>query len=314
MTPDIREIARGLRFPEGPVALPDGSVLLVEIERGTLSRVEPDGRVEVVAHTGGGPNGAAMGPDGKVYLCNNGGFEWIPMPGGAMRPGHQAKDYSGGRIERVDLATGALEVLYTHGPNGPLRGPNDLVFDAHGGFWFTDLGKVRARDMDLGAVYYARADGSSIVEVIQPMFTPNGIGLSPDGSRLYVAETRVSRVWSFEIEGPGRVARQPFPSPHGGRLLGGLPAYRLFDSLAVDAAGNVCVASLMEGGITVFPPDGSAPDFVPMPDVYTTNLCFGGPDLRTAFVTLSTTGRLVAMQWPRPGLALNWLNTPGGAG
>jgi gluconolactonase len=306
---EIREIARGLRFPEGPIALPDGDVLLVEIERGTLSRVKPDGRIEVVAHTGGGPNGAAMGPDGKVYVTNNGGFEWIPMKSGAMRPGHQPKDYSGGRIERIDLNTGAVEVLYTEGPNGPLRGPNDLVFDAHGGFWFTDLGKTRARDLDYGAVYYAKADGSSIVEVAQPMITPNGIGLSPDGTRLYVAETRTSRIWQFDIEGPGKVKRLPFPSPNGGALLGGLPVYRLFDSLAVDAGGNVCVASLMEGGITVFPPDGGTPSFVPMPDVYTTNICFGGPDLKTAFITLSTTGRLVAIDWPRAGTPLHHLNT-----
>jgi gluconolactonase len=308
MTPVIREIATGLKFPEGPIALPDGDVLLVEIARGTLSRVKPDGRVEVVAHTGGGPNGAAMGPDGKVWLCNNGGFEWIDMGGGRLRPAHQPKDYSGGRIERVDLATGAVEVVYTHGPNGPLRGPNDLVFDADGGLWFTDLGKTRARDLDYGAVYYARPDGSSIVEVVQPMLTPNGIGLSPDGKRLYVAETRAGRLWAWDIEGPGALRKQPFPSPWGGKLMVDMSTYRLFDSLAVDAAGNVCVASLMEGGITVVSPEGGELEFIPMPDVYTTNLCFGGPGLKTAFVTLSTTGKLVSIEWPRAGTPLNFLN------
>ena len=308
MTPVIREIATGLKFPEGPIALPDGDVLLVEIARGTLSRVKPDGRIEVVAHTGGGPNGAAMGPDGKVWLCNNGGFEWIDMGGGRMRPAHQPHDYSGGRIERVDLATGAVEVVYTHGPSGPLRGPNDLVFDADGGLWFTDLGKTRARDLDYGAVYYARPDGSSIVEVVQPMLTPNGIGLSPDGKRLYVAETRAGRLWAWDIEGPGALRKQPFPSPWGGKLMVDMSTYRLFDSLAVDAAGNVCVASLMEGGITVVSPQGGELEFVPMPDVYTTNLCFGGRGLKTAFATLSTTGKLVAIDWPRAGTPLNFLN------
>jgi gluconolactonase len=308
MTPVIREIATGLTFPEGPIALPDGDLLLVEIARGTLSRVKPDGRVEVVAHTGGGPNGAAMGPDGKVWICNNGGFQWIDMGGGRMRPAHQPHDYSGGRIERVDLATGAVEVVYTHGPNGPLRGPNDLVFDADGGLWFTDLGKTRARDLDYGAVYYARPDGSSIVEVVQPMLTPNGIGLSPNGKRLYVAETRAGRLWAWDIEGPGVLRKQPFPSPWGGTLMVDMSTYRLFDSLAVDAAGNVCVASLMEGGITVVSPQGGEIEFIPMPDVYTTNLCFGGPDLKTAFVTLSTTGKLVAIEWPRAGTPLNFLN------
>ena len=304
----IREIASGLRFPEGPIALPNGDVLLVEIEGGTLTRVKPDGRTEVVARPGGGPNGAAMGPDGKVYLCNNGGFEWLPLKDGGKRPGHQPADYSGGRIERVDLNTGAVEVLYTHGPNGPLRGPNDLVFDGHGGFWFTDLGKGRHRDLDRGGVYYARADGSSIQEVIYPMMTPNGIGLSPDGKRLYVAETQTARVWAFEVEAPGVVKKLPFPAPNGGTLLAAMSSFRLFDSLAVDSSGNVCVASLFEGGITVIPPDGGPSHLVPMPDLYTTNICFGGPDLKTAFITLSVSGKLVAVDWPRPGVPLHGLN------
>lgn len=305
---ELTVVARGLRFPEGPIAMPDGSVLLVEIERGTLSRVTPDGRVEVVASPGGGPNGAAMGPDGKVYLCNNGGFEWHELKTGGKRPGHQPANYSGGRIERVDLKTGQVEVLYTHGPNGPLRGPNDLVFDAHGGFWFTDLGKGRPRDLDRGAVYYAKADGSSITEAIQPLLTPNGIGLSPDDKRLYVAETQTGRVWAFEIEAPGVVRKLPFPAPNGGTLLAGMSTFRLFDSLAVDSGNNVCVASLFESGITVIPADGGPSTLVPMPDMYTTNICFGGPDLCTAYITLSVTGQLVSMRWPRPGVPLYGLN------
>ena len=304
----IREMASGLRFPEGPVALPDGSVLLVEIERGTLSRVTPDGRVEVVATPGGGPNGAAMGPDGKVYLTNNGGFEWHEIRSGGLRPGHQPVNYSGGRIERVDLATGQVETLYTHGPNGPLRGPNDLVFDAHGGFWFTDLGKTRDRELDRGGIYYAKADGSSIVEASFPMMTPNGIGLSPDGQRLYVAETQTGRVWSYDIESPGVLKKKPWPAVNGGTLLAGMSTFRLFDSLAVDAGDNVCVASLFEGGITVVSGQGGVVDFVPMPDLYTTNICFGGPDLKTAYITLSSSGKLVSMEWPRPGVPLHGLN------
>jgi gluconolactonase len=288
--------------------MPDGSVLLVEIERQTLSRVKPDGTVEVVAKTGGGPNGAAIGPDGKCYVCNNGGFEWHRGTAG-LRPLHQANDYAGGRIERIDLKTGEVEVLYTGLEGTPLRGPNDIVFDAHGGFWFTDLGKARARDMDRGGVWYGKADGSLLVEVIHPLLSPNGIGLSPDGSRLYVAETQTGRLWAWDITGPGEVKRLPFPSPNTGTLVAGLPGFQLFDSLAVDAEGNVCVATLFNGGITVISPDGKRIEHVQMPDTYTTNICFGGPDLRTAYITLSLTGRLVATEWPRPGAKLNYLNT-----
>ena len=303
----MRTIATGLRFPEGPIAMPDGSIVLVEIERGTLSRVTPDGRTEVIAKLGGGPNGAAIGPDGAAYICNNGGLRWHEDQHG-LRPVGQPDDYAGGRIERVDLATGAVRVLYTGTERGPLKGPNDLVFDRAGGMWFTDLGKTRERDMDRGGVYYASADGSQIREVIYPMLTPNGIGLSPDESRLYVAETHTGRLWAFDLDAPGVVRRRKFPSPNGGELIAGLPGYQLFDSLAVDAEGNLCVATLFNGGITVISPDGAKIEHLPMPDLYTTNLCFGGPELRTAFVTLSVSGRLVALDWPRAGLALNFLN------
>ena len=303
----LREIAAGLRFPEGPVAMPDGSVILMEIEARRLTRIMPDGAKRVIAVTGGGPNGAAMGPDGACYVCNNGGFRWHEQ-GGVLRPMLQADDYSGGRIERVDLATGAVTVLYSEVGGNQLRGPNDIVFDDLGGFWFTDLGKTRARDWDRGGVYYAKADGSLVKEVIFPLVTPNGIGLSPAGDRLYVAETVTGRLWAFDISAPGEIRRHPFPSPNGGTLVAGLPGYQLFDSLAVDADGNICVATLFNGGITIISPDGSCIDHVPMPDFLTTNICFGGPDLRTAFITLSSTGRLVAMPWERPGLPLHYLN------
>jgi gluconolactonase len=305
MVPELREIASGLRFPEGPIAMADGSVILVEIERGTLTRIGPDGAVSYVARPGGGPNGAAIGPDGRCYICNNGGFKWTPEGDeSGLRPIGQAEDYSGGRIEAIDLTTGAVEVLYRETDKGPLKGPNDLVMDGEGGFYFTDLGKVRAREQDRGAVYYAKADGSHIREVVFPLFTPNGIGLSPDGRVLYVAETETARLWAFDLKGPGEIDKQPFPSPHGGRLIVGLGGYNRFDSLAVDADGNICVATLVNGGITIVSPDGASVRHIPMPERWATNICFGGPDQRTAYITLSSTGRLVSMPWERPGLRL----------
>lgn len=299
-------VATGLRFPEGPIALPDGRVILVEIERGTLSQVEPDGRVEVVAHLGDGPNGAAIGPDGKCYVCNNGGFEWFD--GDILRPIMQANDYEGGRIERVDLSTGEHEVLYEACDGIRLRGPNDIVFDAHGGFYFSDLGKARERDMDRGSLYYAKADGSSITEVAQPLVTPNGVGLSPDGSALYAAETETSRLWCWDIASPGELRKEPWPSISGGRFVAGFSKYQRFDSLAVEAGGNVCVATLINGGVSVISPAGELVDFVSTDDPYCTNICFGGEDLRTAYLTLSGTGQLVSMSWPRQGLGLHHLN------
>ena len=302
---DMRVIATGLRFPEGPVVLADGSIALVEIARGTVSRVALDGTVSVIADLGGGPNGLALGPDGNLFVCNNGGFEWHEEPG-LLRPVGTPASYSGGRIEVVDPRTGASRVLYDHCGDRKLKGPNDIVFDRNGGFYFTDLGKVRPGDRDQGSVYYAAADGSRIVEVVHPILTPNGIGLSPDEATLYVAETEGGRLWAFDIVEPGVIKRQPFPSPNGGRFLFNEAGYHRFDSLAVDAEGNICVATLMSGGITVIAPDGKLVRSVKTPDVYTTNICFGGADMKTAYITLSGVGQLIAMPWPEAGLRLNY--------
>ncbi len=298
----MKIVAEGLRFPEGPIAMTDGTVVLVEIERGTLSRVDASGVVEVIADLGGGPNGAAIGPDGYCYVCNNGGMKFHESSAGLLYPGGQPDNYSGGCIQRVNLDTGEFETIYD-GCNGLLlRGPNDIVFDKQGGFWFTDHGKIRDRERDVTGVFYGKSDGSFIEEAIFPLEGPNGIGLSPDEKTLYVAETVPGRTWAFDITDPGKV------DPRSKRMLALMPDYHLFDSLAVDAEGNVCVATIVNGGVTIHSPDGNSVKHVPMPDRITTNICFGGKDLRTAYVTLSTTGKLAAMEWENPGLALNFLN------
>jgi gluconolactonase len=304
----MKEICRGLRFPEGPIAMADGSVILVEIERRTLSRVSADGQISIIAECGGGPNGAAIGPDGRVYVCNNGGFQWIQQ-GPFLRAGDGlAPDYVGGSIQAVDIASGSVETLYTKCNGEPLKGPNDIVFDASGGFYFTDLGKRRGRSIDRGAVYYAKPDGSSIVEIVHPIDTPNGIGLSRDESTLYVAETSGARVWAFDIERPGKLR----PGPHAfwpGRLVHKFSGYERLDSLAIDSEGSIVVATLGTGCVTAISPQGVVRARVPVPefDLMVTNVCFGGPDLRTAYVTSSGLGRLYAMQWHCPGLPLNFL-------
>lgn len=301
---NYREVTTGLLFPEGPIALPDGSVIVVEIMGGRLIRVRPNGQKEVAAEVGGGPNGAAMGPDGKCYVCNNGGFNWITEGDGFLRPHGRADDYSGGCIQKVDLDTGQVEILYTQLDGVPLNGPNDIVFDSNGGFWFTDHGKTYDRLIDRGTVYYAAADGSSIKEVVFPMITPNGCALSPDEKTLYVSETETGRLWAFAILAPGEVATEPWPSPCGGKFLGGPTGYQRFDSMATEAGGNICVASLVHGGISVFKPEGGLLEFHEAPEGYCTNICFGGPEMQTAFITLSGTGRLISVDWPRPGLPL----------
>lgn len=304
---DFRVVATGLRFPEGPVALPDGDVLLVEVAAGRLTRVAPDGRKTVVAETGGGPNGAAIGPDGACYVCNNGGIR-VKQAGDLLLPDELPEDTPPGCIQRVDLDTGAVETLYAHSARTPFWGPNDLVFDAAGGFWFTDFGRLHSRFQRRGALYYAKADGSHIEEVVQPMEMPNGVGLSGDGQSLFVVETFTGHVWRFELDGPGRIRRSGAPHDRGGRIVGRCGPGGFLDSIAIDSSGQVCAASPGGGGIMVFAGDGSPPRHIPLPDFMTTNICFGGADLQTAYITLASTGQLIAMPWPVPGAQLNCLN------
>ena len=301
-------ITDDLAFPEGPVACADGSVIVVEIAGGCITRVAPDGRKFVVAEPGGGPNGLAMGPDGMLYLCNNGGCRWREWRG-MLIPAGKADGYETGSIGRVDMTSGKVETLYTEGAGRdgpvPLHGPNDIVFDAHGGFWFTDNGKSDARSKTISGVFYARTEGSSCREVIFPLDGPNGIGLSPDGQTLYVSETPPARLWAFDVIAPGDVALQPGLRGMSGRFLYAAPGLALFDSLAVEAGGNIAVATIGTSGITVVTPGGAPVAFVATDDPFTTNICFGSDDLSTAFVTLGGTGRLVKRPWPRPGLRLN---------
>ncbi len=297
-------VATGLGFAEGPIAMPDGSVLFVDIRGGTLGRVERDGAVTTVARLGGGPNGAAMGPGNAVYVCNNGGMTWHDA-GELAIPGHMPQDYQTGSIQRVDLATGAVTTLYTQCDGHPLRGPNDIVFDRHGGFWFTDFGKGTEWTIDRGALCYALADGSKIVRACNGLLSPNGIGLSPQQDVLYVAETYTGRLWAFDIVAPGVLAPPPAPWL-AGRLVATLPGYRMLDSLAVEQSGRICVAGGPDGGITVFDPDGSSEHHTLPGEIIVTNICFGGADLRDAWITASGTGRLYRTRWPHPGLPLNF--------
>lgn len=294
-------VAEGLQFPEGPVVMADGSVLVVEIRRQTVTRVAPDGTLSIVARTGGGPNGLAIGPDGALYICNNGGFEWYEAAG-TFIPGHKPHDYVGGSIQRLDLKNGALTTLYRDCDGKPLKGPNDLVFDSDGGFWFTDHGKSTPEHREHGALHYARADGSSVSLVRRDLTAPNGVGLSPDGRTVYWADTTTGRLWALDLEGPGKPKPSPFPWAPG-RVIATLPGYQLLDSLKVEAGGKVCVGTILNGGITIFDPDGST-EHVPIAELAITNLCFGGADMRDVWVTGSSTGRLYKARWPRPGLKL----------
>ena len=301
---EFQILAEGLAFPEGPVFMDDGSVILVEIAKGEITRVKRDGTKQTIAKPGGGPNGAAIGPDGALYVCNNGGFKWAEIEG-MMIPGNAAADYTTGRIERIDITTGKVERLYDSYEGFSLSGPNDIVFDAAGGFWFTDLGKHYDHHSDHGGIYYGTPDGKSLKRAVYgPDF--NGIGLSPDGKTVYAAVCSRCYILAFDITGPGEVAPSPLAAVPG-RLVADFPGRILLDSLAILASGKIAQATLVDRpGIGVADPATGEIVYHAFPDLLTTNIAFGGADMRDAAVTLSTTGKLALARWDEPGLRLNF--------
>jgi gluconolactonase len=219
-------------------------------------------------------------------------------------PKPNAPPRHGGYIQRFDPKTGKAERLYdSNSGAGEIFAPNDLVFDNHGGFYFTDHGTDGPKGRNYGGIFYAKTDGSFIEKMDFSFSAPNGIGLSPDGKTLYMADSFLGRLWAFDVVAPGKLGPPPPLMP--AKVVGTMPGYYIFDSLKVEADGKICVGTVSKGGIAVFEADGSSIDHVPFPQLFVTNLCFGGKDMKDVYITGSG-GTLWKGRWPRPGLKLNF--------
>ena len=285
-------IAEGFSTPEGPLVCDDGSVMLVEVTAGRIRRIAPDGKVTTVAETGGGPNGLAVGPDGALYCCNSGGFDLSTALGMHALP---PADYTGGTIQRIDVATGKVETLLTGYDGRTFGGPNDIIFAADGSFWFTDYGKFTADCQRHGGLYHASIDGN----LRQVAFGTclNGVGLSPDGQTAYAAATAERWMLSYKTD--------PAAGRQRGEVVANFPGRQFLDSMAMEASGVIAGGCLLEGhGIGRVEPASGAVALVPTPDRMPTNICFGGADMRTAYITFSERGALAKCRWPVPGMRL----------
>lgn len=338
---DFELISDQLAYPEGPVYLKDGSVLLVDIKNEELTKISAAGEKTTVASIPGGPNGLAIGPDGNAYICNCGGFQWMPVPIPSTKQtlyigGDEPTNYTGGSIDKVNLSTGKVETLYTQSDKGrhlnfetfqwetstlptpaKLKGPDDLVFDELGNMWFTDWGKSKGTNRDITGIYYAKADGSEITQMVYPLNAPNGIALSPKGDRLYTVETYTGNILYWELSAPGEISANP-KTLDGTYFLYGFGGQAIFDSMAVDVEGNLYIATMLpegndpmsNGGISIISPAGELLEYIeikrpdgkysPLPS----NICFGGPDNKTAYITLGASGALVKAQMKVAGLTL----------
>jgi gluconolactonase len=278
----VEVLATGLEFPEGPFLDANGDLVVTEINAGKLTKIAADGTKSLFAETGGGPNGAALAPDGSVYVCNNGGQ--VATDG--------TRKAEPGRIQRV-TADGKVEDFITEVEGVALDAPNDCVFDKDGGFWFTNpngFGK-------LGSVCYRSPDGATnrVTDGIQ---FPNGIGITPDGRFLVICESMTGSLLSHEIEGPGKVGDR--------KINGNIGRRSIPDGYCVDSEGRMIVAGFRTNNLFVLDmTDGRPLEFVELPGTGPTNSCFGGPDFRTLFITSSTAGEVLKCEWPVPGMRLH---------
>lgn len=295
------DVATGLAFPESPIVQPDGSVLVSEMAAGRVVRIT-DRAVEEYAVTGGGPNGiVTIGDD--LIVCQNGGDAWgirpwpYDYPGAAQvrRPVGRASDPVTPQVQRISAA-GTVSTLATtfralDGYERVLVRPSDICSDGADGFYITDGGITTGRSRELSGLLHGNSSGQ-LTEIAYPLEMPNGVVLSPDGTSLYVAETRTRRVWRFDVAGPGVItgARGFATVPSGGPLnIGGA------DGLCVTSEGCVIAATLGAGGVTVFDPAGSLLLQVFADDPMTTNAIVDETRDRL-LMTLASSGRLVAIE------------------
>jgi gluconolactonase len=287
MAAEPRALATGLRFPEGPSLLDDGSVAVVEMQGEAVARVAPDGGVSRLGDLGGGPNGSVLGSDGAVYVANNGGLSL--GPGGIV---HAEREFDG-VVQRVD-ADGAVTTVAEGLPGpGPHR-PNDICFAPDGRLLVTDSANWNEpRELKAGRLLAIAPEGG--VEVLAEIEgVPNGLAFSPDGATLYLAQSMTRKILAFEVRADGSVGD---PSTWV-KLPSGMP-----DGICVGADGALYVCGSIDDSLHVFRDGGLAETFALPQNSQPTNCCLNGKG--EVLVTLAKTGELIALGVGAEQLALH---------
>ncbi|GGG44686.1 hypothetical protein GCM10010964_35080 [Caldovatus sediminis] len=264
----------GDSFLEGPAFDRDGHLWLTDIPFGRLFRVAPDGSWTVALEYDGEPNGLAIHRDGRVFIA----------------------DHKRGLLV-FDPRSGRLDAVLTRVRREGFKGLNDLTFARNGDLYFTDQGQSSLRD-PTGRVFRLRAATGRLECLLDNVPSPNGLALTGDERTLYVCVTRANQIWRVPLEEDGGVGRVGVFIQLSGSLGGP-------DGMAMDADGNLAIAHVGLGTVWLFSRLGEPMARLRAPrGLWTTNVCYGGPEGRTLFATVSDTGIVLAADMPVAGAPL----------
>ncbi len=244
----VQKLAGGFRFTEGPAADAQGNVYFSDIPNNRIHIWTLDGKLTTFRENSGGANGLFFDAQGLLIACE-------------------------GRARRVTASTpqGKLTVLATHYQGKRFNSPNDCWVDPQGGIYFTDPRYGAMNDLELPGfwVFYITPDRKRVVKVIDDLVKPNGIIGTRDGKRLYVADPGDNKTYVYEILGPGKLGPRKLFAPRGS------------DGMTLDERGNLY---LTRDKIYVYSPAGKLIATIQVPEV-PANVCFGGSDRKTLFIT-----------------------------
>ena len=269
------EIATTVAFTEGPTADADGNVYFTDTGNNRILKLAPNGTLTTFRQPSNLANGLVFDAQWRLVACEAG----------------DSKAGTPARVTRTDLKTGKIEVLADGYEGKPLTAPNDVTFDNRGRLYFTDLPG--------GGVYRIDTDGKVTRILTRPdIQNPNGVMISPDDKTLYLVEANqqsngARMIRAYDLRPDGAVTNM--------RVFHNFYPGRSADGLCMDSQGNLYAAAGLnrrrgssetldtKAGMYMFAPSGKLLEFIPIPEDTLTNCTFGGPDLRTLYVTAGKT-------------------------
>lgn len=246
-------LADGFKFTEGPAADREGNVFFTDQPNNRIMKWSVDGKLTTFMQPAGRANGLEFDAKGNLLACAD----------------------EKNQLWRITPATNVAVLIQTFSGKR-FNGPNDVWVHPKGGYYFTDPFYKRDywshtdKPQDGQHVYYLSEDGKTCLRVIQDLVQPNGIIGSPDGKTLFVADIGDRKTYRYTINNDFTIADKKLFTSMGS------------DGMTLDEQGNVYLTGQ---GVTVFDPNGNKIDHIAVPESWTANVAFGGPDHKTLFIT-----------------------------